>query len=427
MRSGDIFDLGETLCSQVLGNNQQLAIENIEESDLDSHLASDLYALKSYIGIPVVSKGRVCGTLNFSSRSVASRKFSKFDFDVIKLMSVLIGSEFDRLEDRKKLESAFRNIEVLKERLRLTIDASPAAIITTNYDGLIIHNNTAAEKLFGYGKGELINRPVDILVPGNLRQEHINHRNRFSKRPVSRPMGIGKDFFAVKKNGQRIHVEIGLSPVDGPKGKNIICTLVDLTSRKEHEATILRQSQELKAANNKLSDLARTDVLTGLANRRCFLEQLELMLKLSSRNGTPLSVIILDVDNFKKFNDNFGHQAGDEALKLVSASLAQVVRGSDLAARYGGEEFAVALPNTDEQGSVTISERVREVITEQTVSSNTVTASFGVATVLPAEQNQTDVNVLIDAAIRDADRALYHSKNTGKNRVTHFRGLNGGN
>ena len=423
IRSGDTFDLNETLCAEVLSSGHHLAIENIQKSVFDLHLASNLFSIKSYIGVPVRSNGRICGTLNYSSRSLSPGKFSELHLDIIEQMSVLVGSELDRLDKRKKLETAFRSTEVLNERLRLTVEASPTAMITTNYDGLIIHVNEAAEKLFEYSKNELIDRSVDVLVPKNIRSEHAKQRQGFARKPRERPMGIGREFYAIKKSGERFQVEIGLRPVDGPQGKNIICSVVDLTLRKEHEETILRQSQELKAANDKLSELATTDGLTGLANRRYFIERLEQQLLLANRNGTPLSVVMLDVDNFKKYNDCYGHQAGDGILQQVSASLTQVARGSDVAARYGGEEFVIVLPNTDETGSITIAERCRQEIANQSSVDGNLTASFGATTVHPSGQNTLDVKSLVHATMKAADEAMYHSKNAGKNRVTHFNGL----
>ncbi len=169
---------------------------------------------------------------------------------------------------------------------------------------------------------------------------------------------------------------------------------------------------ELETVNQKLKILAASDGLTELWNYRTFRERLEVEYARSRRYGSDLSLILLDIDNFKSYNDTFGHPAGDEVLKNAANILKRSVRQSDVAARYGGEEFVLLLPETNAARAVELAERLRCQITEQVSAERPITASFGVSTLRPASISSSS---LVD----EADRALYHAKARGKNRMVH--------
>jgi diguanylate cyclase (GGDEF)-like protein len=182
---------------------------------------------------------------------------------------------------------------------------------------------------------------------------------------------------------------------------------------------ITRDVSEQKELQDKLASLATSDGLTGLANRRLFDERLPDEWARARRDGTPLSLLLIDVDHFKKFNDHYGHQAGDACLRALARVLAgQVRRPADLAARYGGEEFALLLPNTDAAGCAEVGEKVRAAVRElgmlhaQNLPSKVITVSIGGATNIPA-QAATESTALIAAA----DRALYAAKNGGRDQM----------
>jgi len=170
--------------------------------------------------------------------------------------------------------------------------------------------------------------------------------------------------------------------------------------------------EDLAAANDRLETLASTDGLTGLTNVRTFRERLNEQVNLALRHDYPLSVILLDVDNFKHYNDTFGHPAGDEVWRKVAGVLVTVSRSTDMPARYGGEEFIVMLPRTDAAGALMIAGRLREGINGIEDHNRAISASLGVSSL---SSSIATVAELIEAA----DAALYHSKKTGKNRVTH--------
>src|SRR3569833_1971495 len=140
----------------------------------------------------------------------------------------------------------------------------------------------------------------------------------------------------------------------------------------------------LEAINARLEALAKLDGMTGLKNHRAFQERLEFEFQRAMRYSMPLSLLLLDVDSFKQFNDTFGHLAGDEVLKTVAQVLQDNARGVDFVARYGGEEFVVILPHADETASVAIGERLRSAIENVVWPLRSVTASFGISTLTHA-------------------------------------------
>jgi two-component system, sensor histidine kinase LadS len=162
--------------------------------------------------------------------------------------------------------------------------------------------------------------------------------------------------------------------------------------------------------------LAKVDPLTGLDNRRAFYDKATPVWKIALRHDHALSVILLDIDGFKRINDTYGHACGDEVLTLTAAALRGSVRGEDLVTRWGGEEFLLLLPETGLEAAAALAERLRRAIIAIRLHRDgdeiRVTASFGVA------QRETQHRDL-DALISRADSHLYHSKDAGRNRVTH--------
>jgi diguanylate cyclase (GGDEF)-like protein len=158
---------------------------------------------------------------------------------------------------------------------------------------------------------------------------------------------------------------------------------------------------------------AHTDQLTQTGNRAALLNSLQRELELARRYGTPLSIILLDVDHFKSINDNFGHDSGDAILRSVARSVKDSVRGSDILFRYGGEEFVILLSNTSKDGAVNLAERIRNTVEASSYGVRDltlrVTLSLGVATLIPEE---THLDLL-----RRADQVMYQAKRRGRNRV----------
>jgi len=185
--------------------------------------------------------------------------------------------------------------------------------------------------------------------------------------------------------------------------------------------------QGIVLREKKILELSRRDGLTGLWNRRYLNEVLEHEIALTHRNLYCLSVLILDLDFFKKINDTFGHQAGDKVLLATTAILQKCARTTDYVGRFGGEEFIIILPNCDARMSVEVADRYRKSLEAQRVTVGDhviqVTASFGVTTMLPTNTCQYNMQACLDDLINTADKALYDAKEQGRNCVI-FRPLN---
>jgi diguanylate cyclase (GGDEF)-like protein len=180
----------------------------------------------------------------------------------------------------------------------------------------------------------------------------------------------------------------------------VLGTAICLTKLSMYERRLLVQSM--------------TDPLTGLLNRRSYLDLSGKEETRARRHGNPFSVLMLDIDHFKKINDTYGHPVGDLAIKALAAVCSSALRPHDILARYGGEEFVLTLPHTPAEGARTVAERIREAVEQTTVSSENgvvrFTVSIGVSTYSNGES--------FDHIVERADKALYISKEGGRNRVT---------
>ena len=191
----------------------------------------------------------------------------------------------------------------------------------------------------------------------------------------------------------------------------VISFFWNLILRKENRARLIAE-EKLKNQNEQLEILAVTDRLTGLFNRIKLDQSLQNEIKRFERYGHILSVIIMDIDYFKKINDTYGHQTGDEVLRKVSATLTANLRQVDIVGRWGGEEFLIICPETSLQYTIKIAEKLRDKINYSSFDQNIkVTASFGVSEIA---ENESDSDI-----IQKADAALYKAKENGRNRVEH--------
>jgi diguanylate cyclase (GGDEF)-like protein/PAS domain S-box-containing protein len=202
--------------------------------------------------------------------------------------------------------------------------------------------------------------------------------------------------------GKRLYLAVDASPILGSDGKlkAVVETLRDMTDE--------------KTAQQVLEQLATRDGLTGLANRRCFDDTLHAEWQRALRQKSPLSLLMVDVDNFKQYNDAHGHLGGDECLKRIAATVSSEMRANDLVARYGGEEFAVILPNQALKGAAIVAERIRRRVEQLQgfAERQHVTVSIGAATALASHANSTA------ELVATADAALYRAKHMGRNRIS---------
>ena len=294
--------------------------------------------------------------------------------------------------------------------------AIPAFVLDTNCKVMIW--NRACERLTGVGSYEVLGtadhwrsfhdekRPslADLVI-----QNRTDEIHRLFPRQVKASYGgsnlCAESWCDMPRVGRRRYLAADASPIhdDDNKLVAVVQTLRDLTDE--------------KMAQTALEQLATRDGLTGLANRRCFDDTLHAEWARAMRQKQPLSLLMVDVDNFKAYNDTNGHIGGDECLKRIASAVATEMRANDLVARYGGEEFAVILPNQSLKGAAIVAERIRARVERLRVpnpmaAARQVTVSIGAATALANPQSSPSTLIGI------ADAALYRAKHMGRNRIS---------
>jgi diguanylate cyclase (GGDEF)-like protein len=220
--------------------------------------------------------------------------------------------------------------------------------------------------------------------------------------------------------------QLGTGAASQPPKRSFIVELGNIAASLENLGTYLSlatvRSQKLASEHDHFQKMSLVDGLTGVGNRRAFDEKLRTLWLQAQQGQTPLSLIMLDVDTFKRYNDNLGHQAGDECLRRVAAAMSRAARSTDVCARYGGEEFALLLPGADAAKAQVVAARVHaEVAREQlphpaSPVSTFVTVSLGVSCITP----NPDQNIESHTLVRQTDAALYEAKAAGRNRTCVF-------
>lgn len=310
------------------------------------------------------------------------------------------------LAQRDRIASAMRKNSVL---YRLVTEYSRDIIILADLEGRRLYVSPAIKEVLGYQPSELINQNLNNLAHPEDQSEYLkvlsNLRNGQD--------GQSFTYRDRKKSGTYLWVEGNIRLYrDEETGQPIgfLNVVRDISRRKKDE-------EELKRAYRAVEALAVVDALTGIANRRRFDEVLSQEWRRGIREAKPLSLLLLDVDFFKRYNDHYGHVRGDSCLKQIAeAALDVVSRPADLIARFGGEEFAIVLPNTPRAGACEVAEQVRAMVEHRALAHignpyGVVTVSIGCATMVP----QRGMNSL--RLIEIADQALYNAKHKGRNCV----------
>ena len=293
-----------------------------------------------------------------------------------------------------------RELEASTSRFRSVVDAAYDAIITIDQQHRITLFNRAAENLFGYASEEMLGEPIERLLPEKYRVHHSRYVQQFARSPVrSRQMDERNRVYGQHRDGSLLPVEIAISKIN-------VEGLIEFTA-------VIRDITDRVRLMDLLQKQAVTDELTGLPNRREFLDVVERILE----SDEELSVFLLDIDFFKKINDSYGHDVGDEVLRILAKVGMGLSRKADVFARWGGEEFVAALPGTNADEACAIAERLRMKFEQQdfahewrTGKAVPFTVTIGVTT---REQGERDVSVML----KRADQALYRAKESGRNRV----------
>ncbi|MDD2899198.1 MAG: diguanylate cyclase [Desulfuromonadaceae bacterium] len=312
-----------------------------------------------------------------------------------KLFQLPRGTITDHLHNKDALRPS-------EERFKAFYDISSGGIFIHD-NGIIIDCNQRLSDLTGYAFEELVGMEVLVLISAEW-HERVQQK-------IMHGFEQAYDVEGIRKNGSRYQLSLRGSSITY-KGRTVkAAELQDITERKQAENALAELNRNLEA-------LSITDGLTGIANRRQFDVILGREHARHKRSGAPLSLILLDIDFFKAFNDRYGHVKGDECLRLVAQAIAGcTVRPADLPARYGGEEFACILPETEHTGAKQIAEKIRRTIHSLAIPhtgssvADVVTVSLGVVTV-HCNEDESPIDV-----ITQVDELLYRAKSNGRNRA----------
>jgi diguanylate cyclase (GGDEF)-like protein/PAS domain S-box-containing protein len=322
------------------------------------------------------------------------------------------------VEAAKRANSALRESQA---QLALIVEHSSDVIMHMDLDGIRRYASPAVERLLGWRPEEMVG---SAALLGSTVAEFVHPEDQqafIDSRRALQAAGAGESsvsFRHLRRDGSWLWVDgrarLRMS-AGGARPTGVVVALRDATDRKMVET-------QLKDALEKMERMAATDGLTGLANRRHLDGVADQEWRRCGREHQPLSVLLLDADRFKLFNDHYGHIAGDACLRAIASQLAAAAgRPGDLAARYGGEEFLILMPLTDRVGALSVADRVRKLVLDLAMAHdgnpplNVVTVSIGVATAWPKdpEKGPKSVSALLSAA----DSALYQAKSGGRNRV----------
>lgn len=287
------------------------------------------------------------------------------------------------LEDEKQIQL-----------LSSVLEVSSDGVIMTDAVGNIEYVNASFEDYTGNDR--------ETFIGQNLQECQADYPSaRFYRNmedALIRGEPFRETFIDQNRDGQRVHLQQTITPIKNAQEDIIRYVAVgkDITHHIQHEKA--------------LKQLANTDSLTGLVNRLCFDRRLEKELERTRRHARPLSLIMLDIDHFKRINDTYGHDVGDQVLVHFAGVLLENVRLTDLCARWGGEEFALLVPETALKQAVSLAEKLRLAIVDTAFPMvRQITVSIGVTEVCPGD--------LVDHPIKRADQALYRAKAKGRNQV----------
>lgn len=274
------------------------------------------------------------------------------------------------------------------------IESAKDAIVVTDAQGIVVQWNNSADGLFGYSKAEIIHQDVRQIFP-RAPQDSQQHE------PID-TVGKTIELTGVKQNGSQFPVELSTGMWQTAKGT--------------YYSLIIRDITERKAAEEKISNLVYLDSLTGLPNRRLFNDRLHSSIDQAVENGSVLTVLYLDLDQFKLVNDTYGHQTGDLLLIEVAARIESCIVKTDTLARLGGDEFIVLLPHADYAKAETTAQKILEVLNIPFLLNNEAvfsTSSIG-ASLFPADGKDPET------LVKNADIAMYRVKEDGKNDFQFF-------
>jgi len=305
-----------------------------------------------------------------------------------------------------ELESALREksclasqLEASRHMFRSFMENLPNLAWVKDDQGHFVYYNHAVERFFGIGETDWLGKSIYDALP---RADAENYLEQDAQ--VLAAGGGSLIFFDEMPgpNGQRHHFRTVKFAYKDIAGRTMLARISrDITDE-------VRQAEALAEAHAKLELLATTDSLTGLLLRRVFSARAEAEFASWKRYGQPLSILTIDVDDFKRRNDTLGHAAGDQALKIIGKVLQSCIRNTDIAARLGGEEFGILLPNTNLEGAMELAVRIQQRLRHEDAGPTPLTLSMGAA-------GACDITSTWELVLAHADEAMYQAKRSGKN------------
>ncbi|MDD4885520.1 MAG: diguanylate cyclase [Thiomonas sp.] len=311
------------------------------------------------------------------------------------------------MQDITAIKQLQQQLSEDEQRFRFLAEESPVPLVITRAaDAALLFSNKAADSLFRTTYAQNAGLPMRHLWVDSTDRDRLVSR---LQREGGAVRGLESKFR--RFDGTEVWLLLSVTRGRYRDDDALIFAFKDITEAKEREA--------------ELRNLAYTDVLTGIPNRRYFLARAALELRKAQREGSPFAVLALDIDRFKQINDTLGHQGGDTVIRCFAQTCMQQLRGQDICGRLGGDEFAILLPQTTRQVAFDVAQRLRLTIQEagclptatKAGLQQTLTASIGIAEFLPTA-SVVDVDELLDRA----DRALYRAKQSGRNRVELWTG-----
>jgi diguanylate cyclase (GGDEF)-like protein/PAS domain S-box-containing protein len=309
--------------------------------------------------------------------------------------------------------------DINPELLRQAVAASNDGLVIADArlpDMPLVYVNPAFERLTGYRAEEVLGKNCRFLQRDDTHQDGLDELRLALKSGESCVVTVRN----YRKDGSPFWNELSVAPIVERAGqiKHFVGNLSDVTNRVLAEQHLIEKHQRLEKTKRMLQGLALKDALTGLYNRRYFSEQVEREWNRARREQLPVSLFMIDIDHFKRFNDSFGHLCGDRCICAVADAVQRCfARGSDLVARYGGEEFVVLATGVERRHARERAELLRRAISALTIDGaarsggKMITVSVGVATAVP------DDRILPEDLLLAADRSLYQAKRLGRDRV----------
>ncbi|MCX7717726.1 MAG: diguanylate cyclase [Candidatus Sumerlaeaceae bacterium] len=384
-----------SLAQQVLNNGKVLLLLKPGDHLMGHRFGDTSRESASVIAAQLRLGDRAVGYLTL--QSYRYNNYTDADLEVLQTLADHCAAGLERAALSERLRAN-------EERFRAVWESAPSGMRIADANGTIVDVNPAFCALVGMKRDQLVGKPLDVYyAPESQAGVLDTFRARFREQAV--PPELERQLRLW--NGRTIWFQVANTFVSTSEGRVLLSLFRDRTTER-------RLEDELRQYAAEFERLATVDALTGLRNRRDFLDRLTVEVERAHRYNHDLSLIILDVDEFKQINDTHGHPVGDAVLARTGVIIRDIIRTSDIAARYGGDEFCIILPQTDLEGARALAERIRKALANATFSDQVaalqVTCSVGISRL---GGNITNHSTLLNGA----DRALYQAKRLGRNRT----------